>query len=124
MEFPTNKFKLKRDRYAKTRGASHLLFIACGKCDEPFMIYQKDGPGSLLRCYSDRIVWPEELVKKQIGLSALNVKKAGALTCAACGNIMAVPIVYEKESRPAYRIFAGGMRVYRKRPEVDSEQSD
>lgn len=114
MEFPSDKFKPKKDRYAKSRGGpSKLLYVACGNCEEPAMIYQKDGPGRLLRCYADRIVWPPELVDEQSKLTTATIKEAGSLACAACTNVLANPIVYEPENRPAYRVIPGSIHAYR-----------
>lgn len=114
MEFPHDKFKVKKDRYAKSRGGpSKFLYIACGNCEEPAMVYQKDGPGRLLRCYTDRIVWPPELVDQQAELRAATIKEAGSLACAACANVFANPMVYEAEDRPAYRIVPGSIHAYR-----------
>jgi ribosomal protein S27E len=95
MEFPKDKFKIKNDRYAKTRGGnSKFLYIACGNCSQPLMIYQKDGPGKLLRCYVDRIVWSANHIDKQ----------TGSLECLACGKIVANHMIYKPENRPAYRL--------------------
>ncbi|MEO6109822.1 MAG: hypothetical protein ABIP50_02335 [Candidatus Saccharimonadales bacterium] len=114
MEFPEEKFKLAKDRYAKTRGgSSKFLYIACAECDEPAMIYQKDGPGRLLRYYADRIVWPPELVKAQIEVSVDSIKKFGGLACHNCQNSLGTPMVYESESRPAYRAVPGSVHAYR-----------
>jgi hypothetical protein len=77
------------------------------------MVYQKDGPGRLLRCYADRIVWPPELVDKQTELDPATIKRAGSLACAACANVLANPMVYELEDRPAYRVVPGSIHAYR-----------
>lgn len=119
MEFPQDKFRPKRDSYAKARGgASKILYIACSQCDEPVMVYQKDGPGRLLRTYSDRIVWPPELVEAQRGMTAENIRSAGSLACSntECGNVVGHPMVYESENRPAYRIVPGSIHAYRSPP--------
>ena len=66
MEFPADKFKPKKDRYAKTRGgSSNFLYIACGNCEEPAMVYQKDGSGRLLRCYADRVCGHRNLHRRK-----------------------------------------------------------
>ena len=77
------------------------------------MVYQNDGPGRLLRCYVDRIVWPPELVEEKAELTIATIKEAGSLACNACANTLAIPMVYELENRPAYRIIPGSIHAYR-----------
>lgn len=114
MDFPAEKFKPKKDRYAKSRGGpSKFLYIACGECQNSVMVYQKDGPGRLLRWYADRIVWPPELVEERADLTADTVRQAGSLACMACANVLANPMVYEPENRAAYRIIPGSIHAYR-----------
>lgn len=123
MEFPSKKFKLTKDRYSKARGGpAKFLYISCGNCEEPAMIYQKDGPGRLLRCYTDRIVWPPELVEAQSEISADTIKQAGALACSSCENTLATPMVYESENRPAYRIIPGSIHAYRSAEQAQTRQ--
>jgi ribosomal protein S27E len=114
MDFPQEKFKPKKDRYAKSRGGpSKFLYISCGNCESPTMVYQKDGPGRLLRWYADRIAWPPELVEERADLTAETVRQAGSLACTACANVLANPMVYEPENRAAYRIIPGAVHAYR-----------
>lgn len=125
MEFPTDMFKLKKDRYAKSRGGpSKYLYIACGNCEEPAMVYQKDGQGRLLRCYADRIVWPPELVDAQAELTAETIKQAGVLACASCESVLATPMVYEPENRPAFRIIPGAIHAYRSAEQAQARLSE
>ena len=117
MGFPEKPFKPKRDNRSQRRGGQiKFLYISCAKCHEPFMVYQKDGPGGLIRCYFDRIVWPDKLV----GINAANAKTAPLLKCAACGVIAGTPMTYLPEDRPAYRIVRGSVHTYRRPP--DSER--
>lgn len=52
-------FKLKNDKFRKTRGGhSRLLEIKCSSCSNMLCVYQKDGPGILKRMYVDRIYSP------------------------------------------------------------------
>lgn len=114
MDFPTVQFKPRKDRYAKTRGGpSKFLYIACGNCAAPVMVYQKDGPGGLVRCYADRIVWPAELVEAQVRFLPEVTKPASALSCPKCAQIIAGPMIYEPENRPAYRLIPGTFHAYR-----------
>ncbi len=114
MEFPQEKFKPTKDRYSKARGGpSKFLYIACSNCDEPSMVYQKDGSGRLLRCYADRIVWPPELAEEQREITADTVKQAGALACGTCETVLATPMVYKQEDRAAYRVIPGAIQTFR-----------
>jgi len=85
--------KFKNDQYKRARGGySRLLRISCQKCDTAVCLYQKDGPGNLRRMYVDRISDAKvSLVRKD-------------LTCSN-GHLVGVKIVYEKEKRPAFRLF-------------------
>ena len=55
-------------------------------------MYQKDGPGNLRRMYMDRIIDPQISITKK------------DLTCQK-GHLLGVKIMYEKENRPAFRLF-------------------
>lgn len=91
-------YKLKQDKFRKTRGGySRLLAVRCEKCNELLCYYQKDGPGPLKRIYIDRIIktYADAGVK---------------LACHICGHILGVRYIYEKEKRPAYRLFEGSVK--------------
>jgi hypothetical protein len=98
--------KLKNDRYKKARGGySRLLEIRCAHCGVILCHYQKDGPGSLKRMYLDRI-------SNSVAygdLQNLPLKKLPQLTCGKCGRHLGVPIIWEKETRPAFRLFEGAV---------------
>jgi len=86
--------KFKNDKYKKVRGGhSRLLKISCEKCGGLVCLYQKDGPGNLRRMYLDRISDPK-----------VPVTTPKSLACPK-GHILGVKIVYEKEKRPAFRLF-------------------
>ncbi len=73
----------KNDRYKQKRGGySRLLNISCQKC----------GPGNLRRMYLDRIIDSTASITKK------------DLSCSK-GHVLGVKIIYEKEKRPAYRLF-------------------
>ncbi len=83
----------KNDRYKQKRGGySRLLNISCQKCGEEICKYQKDGPGNLRRMYLDRIIDSTASITKK------------DLSCSK-GHVLGVKIIYEKEKRPAYRLF-------------------
>ena len=92
------KIALKNDRYRKTRGGhSRLLNIFCEKCGEYICNYQKDGPGSLKRMYIDRIIEPRVSILRK-DLSCLK------------SHLLGVKIIYEKEKRPAFRLFVDSVK--------------
>lgn len=94
--------KFKSDRFKKSRGGySRWLLVFCENCKEPLLVYQKDGPGILKRLYIDRI---------------LNARPVGKeFACKKCKTVLGVRMIYKKENRPAYRLFAGavGRKVLR-----------
>lgn len=100
-----SNYKIKKDRYRQERGnTSQMLEISCSSCEEELFIYQKDGVGSLMRCYVDRIVWsPKILDSKNITDS----KEMAPLKCPSCENKIATPMIYSPENRPAYRMIHG-----------------
>ncbi len=100
------KLDFKKDIYREVRGGhSSFLEISCHHCDKKTLIYQKDGPGELKRMYLDRIVSPENIVE----LQKLSIKKVPNLVCTKCKYILAIPYVYPKEKRSAYRLFMGAV---------------
>ena len=98
--------KLKHDKYRKARGGySRLLEISCEKCGHFLAMYQKDGPGALKRMYVDRISSPPQLSE----LQNIPVKKLPNLACGHCQRLIGIPYLYEKEKRPAFRLFEGSV---------------
>jgi len=88
--------KLTNDKYKKARGGySRLLELSCSSCSTVITNYQKDGPGMLKRLYLDRMttVTPDSKF----------------LVCPNCGKDLGLYFIYEKENRPAYRLFAGAI---------------
>jgi hypothetical protein len=85
--------KLLNDKYRKARGGySRLLNITCQKCDATICRYQKDGPGNLRRMYLDRISKAKVVITRK------------DFSCPK-GHLLGVKIIYEKEKRPAFRLF-------------------
>lgn len=85
--------KLKNDKYKKARGGySRLLQISYQKCGSLICLYQKDGAGNLRRMYIDRI----NNQKVPITNKDLSCPK---------GHLLGVKIIYQKEKRPAFRLF-------------------
>lgn len=85
--------KFKNDQFRRNRGGySRLLKVVCEKCADLVCFYQKDGPGNLRRMYIDRIIDPCVSVSRK-DLSCHNA------------HLLGVRIVYDKEQRPAFRLF-------------------
>lgn len=100
------KFSLKQDKYRKSRGGySRFLNIFCHHCGTKILTYQKDGSGELKRMYLDRIIIPDKLSK----LKNLSVKNIPNLVCSKCKYVIAIPYVYPKEKRNAFRLFTGSI---------------
>ncbi|MBS3141389.1 hypothetical protein J4405_04565 [Candidatus Woesearchaeota archaeon] len=94
--------KLKKDKYSAARdGNSHFLELFCFKCNNSLLTYQKDGKGSLLRLYLDRIIEPEELTGLQL---KFNKKDLPELRCSNCKNLIGIPMIYKNENRIAFRL--------------------
>jgi hypothetical protein len=103
------RYKPEKDRYTKARGgSSKLLSIFCAQCHNEVLLYQKDGPGSLIRMYTDKIRAPEELVEKVNGFE----KKSDMtpLECFKCNALLGTPMVYDREDRLAFRVVNGAIR--------------
>lgn len=97
---------LKRDRFRKARGGNaRVLEIRCEKCRHFLALYQKDGPGPLKRMYVDRILSPQNLAR----LLKIPLKKLPQLVCEHCQRLIGIPYLYEKEKRPAFRLFVGAV---------------
>src|SRR5680860_691673 len=100
------KIDFKKDIYREKRGGySRFLEVSCHHCDKKTLIYQKDGPGELKRMYLDRIVSPENIMK----LQKFPIKKVPNLVCSKCKYTLAMPYVFPKEKRNAYRLFVGAV---------------
>lgn len=97
--------KLKNDKFRKVRGGkSKVLNISCSKCNKLVLQYQKDGDGSLHRCYLNRIISPET----QTGLQNIYSlpKEMTNLTCMQCHQIIGTPMRHS-DNRLAYRLLKG-----------------
>lgn len=91
-------FRFKTDKFKKARGGySRLLDISCEKCGKHICYYQKDGPGILKRMYIDRVEGVKFDPRKN-------------LNCPSCKELLAVPMIYKKEKRPAFRLFVGAVQ--------------
>ena len=102
------KYKIKKDRYYKSRGGtSQILQIDCSGCGSNIAYYQKDGPGSLLRMYLDRI---HDCASTR-DLSGVRQKsELPSIKCPVCDKLIGIPMVYEPEQRLAFRIVDGSIK--------------
>ena len=104
----------KNDTYKKARGGYARLFaVSCATCGTHLFYYQKDGPGIVKRLYLDRIYQSHAYT----GLQHRALQHVPQLLCPQCGEHLGIPIVYQKEQRLAFRLFAGAVTTkIRKRP--------
>lgn len=108
------RFHFIYNEYTTSRGEPVMLEITCRKCNQWVMDYQKDGPGDLLRCYTDRIHYP--IVLRENSFTAKNVDSAPYLACSNCSNLLGKPFIYQREeniarnkiteNRPAYLLLS------------------
>ena len=87
-------FSFKKDKYQRARGGySRFLNLYCSSCKSRLLLYQKDGPGALKRLYVDRI------------FSKKFSEKTKEFSCKSCKKIIGTFYIYEKENRPAIRLY-------------------
>ena len=97
------KLTFKKDRFSKNRGDySRWLLISCEHCNAPLVVYQKDGPGALMRLYFDRIVLPK-------AIAAQKPSTTPDLRCKTCNRVVGIPTIFKKEKRAVFRLFAGAV---------------
>lgn len=97
--------KIKKDKFRRARGGkSKILKICCSNCKNIVIDYQKDGDGSLIRCYLNRIIGPNDLT----GLEKkyFSQKDIPNLLCKNCNTLIAIPMTYN-DGRFAYRLIRG-----------------
>ncbi len=98
-------WKIKKDEFQRARGNPELLSISCASCLTLLLIYQKDGPGSLLRCYLDRIAWPEKY--QRLLKTNPTIQDLSPIACSCCGQLIGHPTIYAKENRLAFNLVRG-----------------
>ena len=104
---PIQKFTLKNDRYRKVRGGNaKFLDISCTSCGEWVLLYQKDGPGRLVRLYLNRIFAPPVLAQLQDRADISQTKDMTNLVCSSCGAVIGSPLKYD-DGRLAYHLRSG-----------------
>lgn len=99
--------KMKNDKYRRARGGSaQMLNLYCSNCAAFLLLYQKDGPGSLMRCYLNRIFRPSKLEKLQSNPEIKEPNDLPPLKCSKCHNVVGTPMRYT-DGRLAYRLLRG-----------------
>lgn len=100
------------DAYTQRRGTPKIISIFCENCDLHIMDYQKDGPGRLLRCYSDRCIdCPISAANRYF--NARTVLSAPRLQCQHCTSTIGKPMIYRGygENRPAFHLNPGAFYI-------------
>ncbi len=87
-------------------GTAKLVDVACGACGARVLVYQKDGPGWLKRCYLDRILDPPEYETLQRRKGIRGPEDLPNLVCLSCGVLIGTPVRH-KDGRLAYRLIRG-----------------
>ena len=96
----------KNDTYKKARGGyARLLAVSCATCGTHLFYYQNDGPGMVKRLYLDRIYQSTVYA----GLQHRVLPHLPQLLCPQCGEHLGMPMIYQKEQRLAFRLFAGAV---------------
>lgn len=101
------KFEFKNDKYRRARGGNTVLLeLKCSACNSDVAYYQKDGPGSLVRCYLNRFVYPKCLSELHQDPDISRPSDLPPLRCPHCASVVGVPMHY-KDGRLAYRLIFG-----------------
>ena len=83
---------------------SHIFNLHCAKCEARVVRYRKEGSGSLVRLYLDKISEPKSLSEfKQVGSKS----ELPPLNCPNCDEPIGVPMTHGNGNRPAYRLIKG-----------------
>lgn len=106
-------FTLKNDQYRRERGGTAVfLSLSCANCSRLVAIYQKDGPGSLVRCYLNRFFYPQELALLHRDPAVSSEAKVPPFRCVGCGTLFGMPMRY-RDGRLAYRLVPGTLHKER-----------
>jgi hypothetical protein len=83
--------------------ATRNLDIHCSHCNQWILRYRKQGSGSLVRIFPDRILQPQNLA---ILKSLKRKEELPPLVCPECQTLVGSPCLYEGK-RPAFRLLKG-----------------
>ena len=104
--YKMSNMEWKNDTYKQVRGGyARLLAVSCATCGMHLFYYQKDGPGIVKRLYLDRIYQSHAYA----GLQHRALQHLPHLLCLQCGEHLGMPMLYQKEQRLAFRLFAGAV---------------
>lgn len=84
--------------YKKAKGSRRII-VACAHCKTHIALYEKVGPGGLLRIYLSRIV------KSSVVLSEKG------LFCPDCGRQLGAKGTLKRKKTEAYRLIRGSFHV-------------
>ena len=102
--------KLKRDSYRAERGGkAKLIDVICSACGAKVLLYQKDGPGWLKRCYINGIFEPDQYSKLQKDKSLKGPDDMPKLECSGCRKIIGIPSRH-KDGRLAFTLIPGSFK--------------
>lgn len=105
-----NTIRLKNDKYRASRGGTaKLVDVICANCNYKVLLYQKDGPGWLKRCYLNRIFEPSEYSKLQKDKSINSQEKMPKLICLNCKKLIGLPMKH-KDGRLAFTLIRGSFK--------------
>ncbi len=100
---------IRRDKFYRFRGSTTtIVAIKCSRCNKNICTYQKDGTGNLHRLYLDRIINSDPFFKIPEYNKLVSYKDLPNLVC-SCRSPIAVPMVYKKEDRLAFRLLHGSI---------------
>ena len=100
-------YKLKNDKYRRARGGkAFVISLFCTACESRILDYQKDGDGTLKRCYLNRLLAPANLETLQHDESTKHIKDIPSLLCPGCGEVIGVAIIHH-DGRYAFKLRQG-----------------
>lgn len=86
---------------------SHIFDLHCSKCEARVLRYRKEGSGSLVRLFLDRISAPKSFSEfKQVNSKS----DLPPLNCPECDQHIGIPMIHGSGNRPAYRLIKGAAR--------------
>lgn len=101
--------KTKKDKFYRSRGGTtNVIEILCASCNTSICKYQKDGTGNLHRLYLDRLLESNQAFKIPEYHPSITEKDLPNLVC-ICRELIAVPMIYSKEDRLAFRLIHGSI---------------